>query len=45
VGCQEDSEQLFCLGTVMAIALKFSDDFALPCNVVFAESYVPLGLN
>ena len=44
LGCQEDSEQLFCLGAVMAIALKFRDDFALPRNVTFAEGHMLFGL-
>ena len=42
--CQEDSEQLFCLGSVVAIAFKFRDDFALPRNVTFAEGLVSRAL-
>jgi len=42
--CQEDSEQLFCLGSIVAIALKLSDDFALPRNVTFAERHMLFGL-
>ena len=42
--CQEDSEHLFCLGKVVAITLKLSDDFALPRNVTFAEGLVSRAL-
>ena len=39
-----DSEQLFCLGSVVAIALELCHDFALPRNVTFAEGHMLFGL-